>query len=590
VSPATLDLPVEGYDVAVVGAGPVGLAFAMESARLGRRVLLVDAGDAHSAKHDIDPASVGRTNIVDPARHAPLTQTTRRGIGGTSWLWGGRCVPYEPIDFEERAYVPDSGWPIGIDDVRPWQAAAAEHLDCGTDTFRSPLPDWDGLGEFEMSNLERWARRPKLAPRLGARVTSHPLVTVLEDCPLVDLELATDGSVAGLVVEHAGEEVRLGADHYVLAMGGLEITRFLLGVQARRPDSFGGVDGPLGRYYMGHLTGAVAEIVFDDPARAGDLDFEFDDHDTYIRRRFTLHEPAQRRHELLNTSFYLDNPPFYEHSHRNATLSAVFLGLTIPPVGRRILAEGIRLRHIGPRPYRIGAHIGNILRRPWRAAGDVLDILRRRYLSPVRKPGFILRNEGGRYALHFHAEQVPDPDSRVTMAVDADGRPELRVDYRYREQDVDSLLRCHELLDEQLRAAGIGRLEYPSTDADDVRASVWEQATDGFHSIGTTRMSSDPADGVVDGDCLVHGMRNLHIASSSVFRTAGEANPTFLAATLAVRLAHHLATAAAPASDLAIEPASDVASATAGTGAQEGTAPPELGTPSLGEEKEVVHQ
>ncbi|WP_082462466.1 GMC oxidoreductase [Agromyces sp. Leaf222] len=581
---------LEGYDVAVVGAGPVGLAFAMESARLGRRVLLVDAGDARSAKRDIEPKSAGRSRIVDPARHAPLSQTTRRGIGGTSWLWGGRCVPYEPIDFEARAYVPDSEWPIGVDEVRPWQAAAAEHLDCGTDAFRSPLPDWDGLGEFEMSNLERWARRPKLAPRLGERVTSHPLVTVLEGSPLVDLDRADDGSVTALVVQRGGEAVRVRAHDYVLAMGGLEITRFLLGVQAGQPGSFGGVDGPLGRYYMGHLTGAVAEIVFDDPARAADLDFVLDEHSTYLRRRFTLQEAAQRRHGVLNTSFYLDNPPFYEAEHRNATLSAVFLGLTIPPVGRRILAEGIRLRHIGPKPYRIAPHIGNILRRPWRAAGDVLDILRRRYLSPVRKPGFILRNEGGRYALHYHSEQVPDPDSRLTMEIDEAGRPELRIDYRYREQDVDSLLRCHELLDEQLRSSGIGRLEYPAPDEAAVRALIWEQATDGFHSIGTTRMSVDPADGVVDGDCRVHGTSNLHIASSSVFRTAGEANPTFLAATLAVRLAHHLAAAAEPASDLAIEPASAVAPATVVGVARPSEESPEQGSPSLGEEKEVVHQ
>lgn len=534
-------LPAD-IDLCVVGAGPVGLSTALASAELGKRVLLVDAGTATSGGRDVDLAGEGLpTRVVDAARHAPLEQTTRRGIGGTSWLWGGRCVRFEPIDFEARDYVPDSEWPIDVHDVEQWQGAAARYLDCGTATFRSTEPDWEGLDDFEMSQLERWARQPKLAPGLGARVLEHPLIHVLMETRLTDLDLADDGSVEALVVSRAGTTTRLTAPAYVLAMGGLEITRFLLGVQQNRPALFGGVDGPLGRYYMGHATGSIADIVFDDPSRAAELDFERDAGGTYVRRRFTLTEEAQRRHRVLNTSFYLDNPPFYEYEHRNPTLSLVFLGLAIRPVGSRLIAEGIRLRHIGQPPYHFRAHVINVLRKPWRAAADVLDVLRQRYLAKVRRPGFILRNDGGRYAIHYHGEQVPNPDSRVFVQTREDGSPELRIDYRYVEQDIDSLLRCHELLDEQLRRAGIGRIEYLAPTPEGVRASAWEQATDGFHSIGTTRMSADPADGVVDRECRVHGSDNLYIASSSVFRTAGEANPTFLAACLAVRLAHQLA-------------------------------------------------
>ncbi|WP_245980061.1 GMC family oxidoreductase [Gryllotalpicola protaetiae] len=518
----------------------MGLAFAMEMAQLDRTVLLVDAGDLESGKRNVVAPSTQRTEIVDAARHAPLELTTRQGIGGTSWLWGGRCVAFEPIDFEVRDFVPEGEWPITIDDVAPWYAAAASHLDCGSAVFRSDKPDWEGLNDFTMSNLERWARRPKLGPRLGARVVAHPSVSTLMSTRLERIDFAADGSVAALVVNREGAPARLRAKSYVLAMGGLEIARFLLGVQHERPGSFGGVDGPLGRYYMGHATGSIAEIVLDDPTRAADLDFVRDEFDTYIRRRFTLSEEAQRRHRVLNTSFYLDNPPFYEYQHRNATLSLVFLGLVIPPVGRAILAEGIRLRHIGPRPYRIGAHIRNILRRPLRAVTDVSDVILRRYVSPVRKPGFILRNDGGRYALHYHAEQLPNAESRLRLS-QADGVSKLEVDYRYLEKDIDSLLRCHELLDQELRSAGIGRLEYLAPDAASVRAMAWEQSTDGFHSIGTTRMSNNPTDGVVDRDCRVHGTSNLYLATSGVFPTSAEANPTFLAATLAVRLAHLLA-------------------------------------------------
>jgi choline dehydrogenase-like flavoprotein len=70
---------------------------------------------------------------------------------------------------------------------------------------------------------------------------------------------------------------------------------------------------------------------------------------------------------------------------------------------------------------------------------------------------------------------------------------------------------------------------------------VLEQAKDGYHQIGTTRMGTAPGTSVVNSDCQVHDVRNLHVASSSVFPTSSQANPTLLAAALAVRLAETIA-------------------------------------------------
>lgn len=61
-----------------------------------------------------------------------------------------------------------------------------------------------------------------------------------------------------------------------------------------------------------------------------------------------------------------------------------------------------------------------------------------------------------------------------------------------------------------------------------------------FHHMGTTRMHADPKRGVVDGDCRMHGIENLHVAGSSVFPTSGTANPTLTILALAFRLADRL--------------------------------------------------
>jgi len=63
--------------------------------------------------------------------------------------------------------------------------------------------------------------------------------------------------------------------------------------------------------------------------------------------------------------------------------------------------------------------------------------------------------------------------------------------------------------------------------------------------MGATRMGTSPETGVVDENCRVFGVKNLFIASSSVFPTGGHSNCTLTIVALAFRLADHLGIAAA---------------------------------------------
>jgi choline dehydrogenase-like flavoprotein len=165
-----------------------------------------------------------------------------------------------------------------------------------------------------------------------------------------------------------------------------------------------------------------------------------------------------------------------------------------------------------------------------------------RYLASPRLPGFFIPNRAHRYAFFYHAEQAPTPESRVGLATERDalGMPRLHIDLRYSEIDARSAVENHRLIDRFLREAELARLDYAVADGER-EASVLAQATDGYHQIGTTRMAADPAYGVVDADCRVHGAPNLFVASSSVFPTSGQANPTLLIAALSARLAAHVA-------------------------------------------------
>jgi choline dehydrogenase-like flavoprotein len=71
-------------------------------------------------------------------------------------------------------------------------------------------------------------------------------------------------------------------------------------------------------------------------------------------------------------------------------------------------------------------------------------------------------------------------------------------------------------------------------------ANTKKRIGSGLHHMGTTRMSDDPATGVVDSNCRVFGVDNLYIAGSSVFPSVGFSNPTLTIVALACRMANHL--------------------------------------------------
>jgi choline dehydrogenase-like flavoprotein len=113
-----------------------------------------------------------------------------------------------------------------------------------------------------------------------------------------------------------------------------------------------------------------------------------------------------------------------------------------------------------------------------------------------------------------------------------------RIDWRVSEEEGRVLRRIAELAVEQFLRLG---LEPPVLEEWVVNGAMFPETTlDRAHPTGTTRMADDPARGVVNAKCQVHGIDGLFVAGSSVFPTAGQANPTQMIIALALRLADTL--------------------------------------------------
>ena len=530
-------------DICIVGAGAAGIAMALELAGSPLQVLVLESGGLRPERAT---QALYAGSVADERLHSPPDRYRQRRYGGTTTIWGGRCMPLDAIDFETRDFMPHSGWPIELGTLAPFYPKANRLCEAGefaynqAEAFAQPLrPMIDGFSSdrFTTDTLERFSCPTDFGVRYGHRLRAAGNVRVILHGNVTALHLDPAGAnLQSLAVRTlAGKAFTARAREFVLASGGLEVARLLLASRNVQPQGIGNAHDLVGRYYMCHLAGTIGALTINRPLGSVWNGYDVSDEGIYCRRRIALSADAQRRERIGNFIARLHHPRITDPEHRNAILSLLFLAKFLIPYeyGKRLhgdekasLATWLK-------------HVRNVAVGPFDAAGFAWHMLKDRKLAERKFPSIIIKPKANLFSLDFHAEQQPNPDSRVTLTSDSDalGMPRLRIDWRYTRLDIATVSRAIALLADDVKASGVGVLAY---DPASIEIETTRYGAYGGHHIGTARMGTDPRTSVVDSECRVHGVRNLSIASCAVFPTSSQANPTLTVVALALRLAARL--------------------------------------------------
>lgn len=525
----------------IVGSGAAGISLALRLMERGIDVIVLESGGARHEKrtqHLYDGA------VEDERLHPPADRYRERRFGGSTATWGGRCVPFDPIDFEARDYIAGSGWPIDYDTVARYYDEASQLCEAGPARFRAgdafaagsaaPIEGFAAT-RFTDDTLERFSCPTDFGRRYRDRLAASAQARVILHANVTELRLDRDGSrvVAVRACTFAGRRLEITADLVVLAAGGLETARLLLASNAQQPAGLGNAHDLVGRYYMCHLAGSIGNLTLRPGIKVAH-GYQRSSEGVYCRRRFALRAETQRALQCGNFIARLHHPRIADPAHGSAVLSLLFLARPLIPY------EYAKRLHDGNSDWHDWLRHGyNVLRDPSAAFVFAWQMLKGRKLAARKFPSIIVTPREPRFSLDFHAEQAPNPDSRVRLGSGRDetGMPQLVIDWRYTRSDVETVQRSLTAFAADIRDSAVGSFDYRP---EQVEHEMLRFGAYGGHHIGTARMGATARTGVVDTDLRVHGIGNLFVASAAVFPTSSQANPTLTIVALALRLGDHL--------------------------------------------------
>lgn len=505
-------------DVLIIGAGAVGITMASTLAKKGINVTLLESGGTKFEQK----AQNFNLNTVTGRSHLGIDEGRARILGGTTTLWGGQLATFSEIDFMERSWVQNSGWPLTLNDLKPFYQSTAELLSLDP-MFKEDKSVWDFLkvkqqklnGKFDIF-LTRWLKETNLFKMFSKQITAQPNLNVIYHAVTTKLSSSEHNHNIDRVhaVNSTGERYIFNAKKVIVACGTIEATRLMLYSGEVEPTLPWSKNENVGRRFQDHLDIQIAKVHIRNKKTFSKLFENIAIKGRKYQPKIKLNSQLQSELKTVNmsASFIFDSS-LSEHIDN--------VKLFLRSVSRGGMPENWKS---------IPKHILAMLSIFWP--------LIKRYFKDRR---ILSLSDKGIY-LNLHCEQIPLHDSRITLdwnKLDSNGTPATNLHWVVDGSEVDSMLTFCNLLNEQFIEHDIGEIKLKDEFTSD-KNSILNNCRDTNHQCGGLCMAQTSDLGVVNHELKVFGSNNLYIASAAVYPTSSYANSTFTAIALGQRLAQKI--------------------------------------------------
>lgn len=513
-------LEQDDYDLCIVGAGVAGALIATAAMKKGLKVAILEAGAPFNFNNRLDQLrrfqilhqerwpwernerdAYGDSSSDSIGQPYALNRSRVKAVGGSTLHWGGRVNRLRESDFRTASlYGLGVDWPITYADLEPYYTRAEWALGVsGTPNKTDPPRSGDyPMPGFPMGYAE--ALWQPTAERLGLSldltayaINSQPYAGRSQCLAYAQCSLCPSGA-------------RYSADFHIREAEASGFCTLFTETVARRIDMDN--SGSVKAIHASKLDGQELEIRASNYIIAAHavesarllLLSNVGNHSGQVGRNFM-------EHIYLYGGGYLTNEHGYPYRIGFDRLESVYY------------YDGAERLDRGAIKLEFGTE------------RDPLEDMKPMRLSGRKLAQHDCERFGRWVFTEAETEQQPNPNSRITLdgeKTDLFGDPAPHVHLKFSDVDRRTQQRAREIIAYLLEARGCKDI------------AIDQDFYFSAHHMGTCRMSSDRDLGVVDSTSRVHGTKNLYVAGSSVFPTAGARQPTITIAALSLRLADHL--------------------------------------------------
>jgi len=231
------------FNVIIIGAGAAGITLAKTLADTGESVAVVEGG---GLEYSVQSQNVYK-GVVTGDPYFELDVTRLRFLGGSTNHWEGFCRSFEEVDFQRSNLGVEYTWPIDFKDIERYKEKACSILEIPSE-FEDEVQKQSNIKSIKFQYSPPVRFREKYFKELEA----SRLITVFVNSNLTSFKGSNRKIQAIKIKSYNGNKLSLSGEKVVLAMGGIENSRFLLWVEARNQNTFFDGNLPIGRYWMEH--------------------------------------------------------------------------------------------------------------------------------------------------------------------------------------------------------------------------------------------------------------------------------------------------------------------------------------------------